>query len=98
MTAAIGLRPAGPSDEPFLLRVYASTRIEELAPLGWPPQAQADFLAQQHRAQHGYYHEHDADAEFLVIEAGGAPAGRLYRHRRPDELRLVDIALPRAAR
>ena len=34
-TPATTLRPATPSDEPFLLQLYASTRTEELAQTGW---------------------------------------------------------------
>jgi ribosomal protein S18 acetylase RimI-like enzyme len=87
------LRPAGPDDEEFLYRVYASTRYEELAPLRWPPEQVEAFLRMQFRAQHLYYHEHFPDASYDVILCGGEPAGRLYVLRRPDELHIVDIAL-----
>lgn len=92
-TEAIALRPVGASDLPFLRQVYASTRLEELAPLGWSADQQAAFLDQQFGAQHSYYQEHYAGAAFQVILRGQRPVGRLYLARLPDEIRVVDIAL-----
>jgi ribosomal protein S18 acetylase RimI-like enzyme len=89
----ITLRPATTADQAFLLAVYASTRLEELALLGWSAEQQAAFLAQQFHAQHQHYHTHYASAAFDVILVGGEPAGRLYIGRWPGELRIIDIAL-----
>ena len=75
---AITLRPVRPEDEPFLLRVYASTRLEELAPLGWSEADQGAFLRQQGEAQHHHYRTYYADADYSVIELEGQPVGRLY--------------------
>jgi ribosomal protein S18 acetylase RimI-like enzyme len=47
----------------------------------------------QFQAQHVYYQEHYAQAAFDVIEQDGEAIGRLYVDRRPDEIRIVDIAL-----
>ncbi len=47
----------------------------------------------QFEAQTHHYDEHYSDAEFLMIEREGRPVGRLYLHRRDDEIRIVDIAL-----
>ncbi len=91
--ASIALRPAGPGDLAFLSRVYASTRAEELAPLGWSAEQQAAFLGQQFAAQHHHYTTHYQGASFQVILVGGEPAGRLYVARWPGEIRIVDIAL-----
>jgi len=89
----ISLRPVGPSDEGFLLKVYASTRTEEMALTGWT-QGQIDaFLEMQYNAQRQHYREHYADASFDVVLVDGQPAGRLYLQRRKDEHRVVDIAL-----
>lgn len=95
---AITLRPIGEADLTFLYEVYASTRTEELAPLGWNDAQQAAFLAQQFAAQHQHYQQHYSDASFQVILVDGQPAGRLYVARWPTEIRLVDIALLPAAR
>lgn len=92
------LRPARDEDLPFLQRVYAGTRIEELAQTDWSEQQKADFIAFQFRAQHQHYHAHYHDADFLVIQRDGVDVGRLYLHWRADELRIVDIALLPEAR
>lgn len=87
------LRRVTASDTAFLLRVYASTREEELALTDWSDEQKEAFVRMQFEAQHRYYQEHYADATFDVIEIGGVPAGRLYVHRRPAEIRLVDVTL-----
>ena len=92
-TAPITVRPIGPGDEAFLYQVYADTRTEELAPLGWDEAQQAAFLRMQFDAQHTYYQASFPDAEYLVILRGGQPVGRLYVDRRADEIRIIDIAL-----
>jgi ribosomal protein S18 acetylase RimI-like enzyme len=93
MDAPVSLRPAGPEDEAFLYRVYASTREEELAVVDWSDEQKEQFLKMQFNAQHTYYHEHYPDADYDVILRNGDAVGRLYVHRRPDEIRIVDIAL-----
>ena len=77
----------------FLLRVYRSTREEELAMIvDWTEEMKDGFIRQQFAAQHYWYQEHYVGAEFQVILVDGVPAGRFYVHRRPQEIRLVDIA------
>jgi len=93
MNNPITLRPIGTDDQAFLSRVYASTREEELAPLPWTEAQKESFLRMQFTAQHNYYQEQFPDAAFDVILRDGQPIGRLYVHRRPDELSIVDIAL-----
>ena len=90
---AWSLRPTVPGDREFLYRVYAGTRLEELAQLGWQPQQQEGFLHMQFEAQDRHYHEHFPAAEFNVLRAGDADAGRLYLDRGPDEILVLDIAL-----
>jgi ribosomal protein S18 acetylase RimI-like enzyme len=92
-TAEVTLRPVGPADAEFLLRVYASTRSEELAPVPWSSEQKDAFLRQQFEAQGAYWRETYPKADFAVVEVDGGPAGRLYVNRGPDEIRLVDIAL-----
>jgi ribosomal protein S18 acetylase RimI-like enzyme len=90
---AHALRPVTPDDRGFLLRVYASTREDELSILGWSEEQKAAFVLQQFEAQDAYYREHYESAAFDVIEIDGEPAGRLYVARWDDEMRIVDIAL-----
>jgi ribosomal protein S18 acetylase RimI-like enzyme len=87
------LRPADAADLDLLLRVYASTREPELARVDWTEQQKRLFVRSQFDAQHRDYHERYPDAQYAVIVAGGAPAGRMYVERRPEEILLVDIAL-----
>lgn len=89
----VSLRPVTPSDEGFLLQVYASTRREEMAQTGWSEGQIDAFLEMQYKAQRQHYREHYADASFDVILVEGRAAGRLYLQRRKDEHRIVDIAL-----
>lgn len=87
------LRPATPQDRPFLARLYASTREEELAAVPFTPEQRAAFLDQQFDAQSRHYATVYDDASFDVVEVGGRAAGRLIVAREPEELRIVDIAL-----
>jgi ribosomal protein S18 acetylase RimI-like enzyme len=95
----ITLRDAGPEDLPFLYRVYAGTRTEELDQTGWDEAQKEAFLRMQFEAQHRHYHEHFREASYQIVEREGHPIGRLYLDRRPDEIRIIDIALlPRERR
>ncbi len=91
------LRPVTPADADFLLRVYASTRADELALTGWTA-AQCDaFVRQQSQAQALHYQAHWPDAEHSVLEAGEGgrrqAAGRLWLHRGAQAVHVLDIAL-----
>ena len=89
----VSLRPVEPGDEPFLLRVYASTRAEELAPVPWTDEQKAAFVAHQFAAQTAHYAEHYKGMTSDVIEVGGEPAGRLLVAHWREEIRIVDITL-----
>lgn len=89
----IALRAVAPADRPFLLRVYAATREEELAAAPWSPGQKDAFLRMQFAAQDSHYRAHYPGAEFSVVLVDGEPAGRLTLARWPDELRIVDIEL-----
>ncbi|TML57675.1 MAG: GNAT family N-acetyltransferase [Actinobacteria bacterium] len=93
MTKAVELRPVEPGDEEFLLRVYGSTRAEELAVVPWDDTQKDAFLRSQFDAQDAWWRENYSDARFEVIVVDGEPAGRLYVHRGNSEMRIVDIAL-----
>ena len=89
----ITLRPIRQGDEPFLAKLYASTRQDELAQTGWDQKQIDDFLAMQFAAQHRYYLDHLPPSEFNIIEGDGKPIGRLYVGDWEDDIRLIDIAL-----
>jgi GNAT superfamily N-acetyltransferase len=90
---SVTLRAAGPSDVEFLFQVYADIRADELAPVPWPAQLKEQFLRQQFHAQDNSYRANYPGAEFSIIQVDGADAGRLYLHRRQNEIRIMDIAL-----
>ena len=86
-------RPERPEDLPFLRRVYASTRADELAMVPWPEAHKAAFLQMQFDAQRRYYEERFPAAQRSIVLHEGQPAGRLYVDRRDGEIRVIDIAL-----
>lgn len=87
------LRPATDEDRPFLERVYAESRADELGATDWTDAEITVFCQDQFRAQDQHYRLHYPQCEYLVIESAGRPVGRLYVDRRPAEIRIVDIAL-----
>ncbi len=93
LALGIHLRQQGVEDEPFLDRLYISTRWEELQVVPWPDEGKLAFLIQQRQFQATHYAAHYADAAFDVIEVAGAPAGRLYLLRSAGDYRVVDISL-----
>src|ERR1700704_6685379 len=90
--AGLGFRRVTDADTPFLFRVYASTRAAELAQTSWSEAEKAAFVEMQARAQHTDYRRNYADADWLVIERGPEPVGRLYLHRLARAHNIVDIA------
>lgn len=98
--AALGVtyRTMTDGDLPFVAALYASTRAQEVASTGWPPEMQAAFLQQQHLAQHSHYQRHYADAAWLIIQHQGADVGRLYLDPQPHDLGVIDISLIPAVR
>jgi GNAT superfamily N-acetyltransferase len=87
------LRPETEADIPFLMRLFASTREDELANVPWSAEQKQAFLAQQFQAQRHHYRHYVGGCVFDVIEHNGEPAGRIYLHERPSRLHLVDVAL-----
>ena len=59
----------------------------------WDDAQKEAFLRQQFDAQDAWWRENYAEASFDVILVDDEPAGRLYIHRGPSEIRIVDIAL-----
>ena len=85
----LSLRPATPEDEPFLLEVYASTRIDELAGLGWNDAQKQAFIKMQFTARERTYPRVDD----RIILSDGRPVGRMLVDRSEAEILLRDIAL-----
>jgi ribosomal protein S18 acetylase RimI-like enzyme len=92
------LRPVAGDDRAFLVDLYASVREPELAHVPWDGAAKRAFVEHQFSAQDAHYREHYPGATLDVIEVDGESAGRLYVHRGPSDIRIMDIALAPAFR
>ena len=94
MTAGtVTLRPVQDSDDEFLLKVYGSTREQELAQVPWTPEQKQQFVRMQWEAQKNHYaaqHPH-ATHEIICLESGAA--GRLYLDRSGEKFHILDITL-----
>jgi len=92
------LRPVCPGDEALLRSIHASTRQAQLDATDWSQTQREQFLDLQFRAQRAHYEAHNPGAEHMVVEASDdgrdwSAVGRLWLHRRPDALHVLDIAL-----
>ena len=90
--AGLAFRRITDADLPFLARVYASTRTEELAATPWTEAQKAAFLDMQFRAQHADYQTNYPEADWLVTLRGGENIGRLYIERWPSQHCIIEIA------
>lgn len=95
---SVSLRPERPEDEEFLHSLYQAARAAEMALAPWDDAQKQAFLRSQFLLQRTHYRSYYADARFDIIELRGVPVGRLYVHRSPGEIRLMDIALIPACR
>jgi ribosomal protein S18 acetylase RimI-like enzyme len=93
MRERLGFRPETSADESFLYRLYISTREPEMQMVDWPADQKTTFLRQQFSAQTHHYRTNYPGAEFSIVLLDGRPVGRLYVHRRPDDIRIMDILL-----
>lgn len=87
------LRPVQTEDDEFLLNLYISTRMEEVAGFGWPPAQQAAFLRMQFMAQKKSYDAAYVGVEHQIIVINSQPAGRIMVFRTDSQIHLVDISL-----
>ena len=90
--AGLSFRRITDADLPFLARVYASTRTEELAATPWTDAQKAAFLDMQFRAQHADYQTNYPEADWLVTLRGAEQIGRLYLDRWASQHCIIDIA------
>jgi len=87
------LRPVTDDDRAFLVELYASVRAPELVHLPWDEATRRAFVEQQYAAQDAHYRGNYPGATLDVVEVDGERAGRLYVHRGPNDIRIMDIAL-----
>jgi ribosomal protein S18 acetylase RimI-like enzyme len=89
----VTLRPVQDTDDPFLLKVYGSTREQELAQVPWTPQQKQQFVHMQFEAQKMHYAAEHPDATHTVVCVNGNAAGRLYLDRSGEDFHILDITL-----
>lgn len=86
-------RTATAEDEQFLYAVYCSTR-PDVVRAQLPPEQTEAFLEMQFRAQSQHYRNTFPNAQYSIVRNGnGVDIGQLYVDERPDETRILDIAL-----
>jgi GNAT superfamily N-acetyltransferase len=93
LASSISFRSVSPEDGEFLLKLYKSSRGDDLRGLGWTEDRISEFLEMQYEAQQRLYqNDYQNDTDEIVL-LDGKPAGHLSIERREDEIRCVDIAL-----
>lgn len=85
-------RPVDAEDEGFVFAVFSSTWQHAVAAMPNPALAQ-HFLRIQYTAQERRFTARYPDLERWVVMVGEERVGRLYLHRAPTALHLVDLAL-----
>ena len=90
---AITLRHAQLSDRAFLVALYASTRADEFAQLGWPVESEQAFMKMQFDAQRGDYERRHPGALCQIIEQRLCPIGRLWVAQDARSLTVLDISM-----
>jgi len=89
----ITLRPVTQADEEFLLKLYKSSRGDDLRGLGWSEERISEFLEMQYEARQRLHENDYQNATDEIVLLDGNPAGHMAIERREGEIRCVDIAL-----
>jgi ribosomal protein S18 acetylase RimI-like enzyme len=91
MRDRISFRPETAEDAEFLYRLYASSREQEMQVVAWTDEQKEEFLRSQFNAQTLHYKKNYTEADYSIILLDGKPAGRLYLHQEPADIRIMDI-------
>lgn len=89
----VTLRAVQDSDDEFLMRVYGSTREQELAQVPWTADQKQQFVRMQYEAQKNHYAAQHPKASHEIICLEGVSAGRLYLDRGGEKFHILDITL-----
>ena len=89
----VTLRAARPTDRDFLVALYASTRADEFAQLGWPVEMERNFMRMQFDAQRGDYERRHPGALCDIVELRRCPVGRLWVAQDARSLTVLDISI-----
>jgi ribosomal protein S18 acetylase RimI-like enzyme len=91
------LRAATEADTAFVQALYASTR-DDLLQLPLPPAQLAQLVAMQQRVHEAGQRAVYPNAEVMILEHGGAAAGRAVLDTTGSDWRLVELAVLPAMR
>ncbi|MFC5702796.1 GNAT family N-acetyltransferase [Cohnella faecalis] len=86
------------ADDEFLFEIYASSRLDEFANLGWPEQELNRFLRMQYEMQKISYQARYPDACYEIVADQGRRVGRMLTANTEEAVVLVDVALLPLAR
>jgi ribosomal protein S18 acetylase RimI-like enzyme len=86
-------RAVSAGDRAFLLEVYADSRRDELACVGWSAEQMAHFIEMQFCIQQQGYQLQFPSAEHHILLRDGEPAGQWRVQRGEQALLLVDIGV-----
>lgn len=89
----VTLRPVQGSDDEFLLKVYGSTREQEMAQVPWSAEQKQQFVRMQYEAQKSHYAAQHPQASHEIICLEADAAGRLYLDRSGEKFHILDITL-----
>jgi ribosomal protein S18 acetylase RimI-like enzyme len=89
----ITLRSVQESDDEFLLKVYGSTREQEMAQVPWTAEQKQQFVRMQWEAQRSHYAAQHPKASHEIISLEAEAAGRLYLDRSGEKFHILDITL-----
>jgi GNAT superfamily N-acetyltransferase len=95
MTPALSIsaRSTRAEDEPFLYRLYASTRAREWATLDLPEAQKEGLMRTQFESQSNSYQRQFPNSEHTVVLASEEPAGRIWLNEDAREIKVLDLAL-----
>jgi len=93
LAGKVTLRAVQDSDNEFLMKVYGSTREQELAQVPWTAEQKQQFVRMQYEAQKSHYAAQHPHATHEIICLEGADAGRLYLDRAGEKFHILDITL-----
>jgi ribosomal protein S18 acetylase RimI-like enzyme len=96
----VHVRPATPTDLPWLEQVYASTREQELSDLPWSSAQKEAFIHMQFELRRRHHHVHYPEAHLGVITQRftSNDLGCVTWQWQNDDLLLIDVALLNAFR
>jgi len=90
---SVVLRPVEPTDQPFLLALYRSSREKELGQVEWAEGQKEGFLHWQFELQQREYESRFPASRHDVIVVDGTAAGRMWVGADKAQVRLLDIAI-----